>query len=305
MGWGQLSGAKAPQRGQDRAVPCCARVALPYQFQHVSILGTDNDKGRTKAVKDRLKDKAIIVIGSGTGIGAATVRRLAAEGARVCAADINLPAAQAVAADIAAAGGDAFAVYIDIADEASVNAAVATAVERLGGLDGAHVNAADLRVIFQDSNALDVDMEVFDRTLTVNLRGHLLCTRAVLPHLLQRGSGAIVYTTSTAADAAEAVRPCYAASKSGLNALMRHVASRWGREGITANCVAPGFVITAEMEAGGQVPRDFLDYALTQTPSTRLGRSEDIAAMVALLLSEDGRWINGQVCNVSGGSLMR
>lgn len=256
-------------------------------------------------MQQRLKDKAIIVIGSGTGIGAATVRRLAAEGARVCAADINLPAAQAVAAEIAEAGGDAFAVAIDIADEASVNTAIAAAVERLGGLDGAHINAADLRVIFQDSDALDVDMAVFDRTLTVNLRGHMLCTRAVLPHLLKRGGGSIVYTTSTAADAGEATRPSYAVSKSGLNALMRHVASRWGREGITANCVAPGFVITAEMEAGGQVPKDFLDYAQAQTPSTRLGRSEDIAAMAALLLSEDGRWINGQVCNVSGGSLMR
>ncbi|HEY4546285.1 MAG TPA: SDR family oxidoreductase [Pedomonas sp.] len=256
-------------------------------------------------MQQRLKDKAIIVIGSGTGIGAATVRRLAAEGARVCAADINLPAAQAVAAEIAEAGGDAFAVAIDIADEASVNTAIAAAVERLGGLDGAHINAADLRVIFQDSDALDVDMAVFDRTLTVNLRGHMLCTRAVLPHLLKRGGGSIVYTTSTAADAGEATRPSYAVSKSGLNALMRHVASRWGREGITANCVAPGFVITAEMEAGGQVPKDFLDYAQAHTPSTRLGRSEDIAAMAALLLSEDGRWINGQVCNVSGGSLMR
>lgn len=257
------------------------------------------------SVRHRLEDKALVVVGAGTGIGAATARRLAAEGARVCVADINFPAAESVAADIMSSGGNAFAVPVDIADEASVNTAIGTAVERLGGLDGAHINAADLRVIFQDSDALTVDMAVFDRTLTVNLRGHLLCTRAVLPHLLKRGGGAIVYTTSTAADAAEPTRPSYAMSKSGLNALMRHVASRWGREGITANCVAPGFVITAEMEAGGQVPQDFIEYAKAQTPSTRLGRSEDIAAMVAHLLSEDGRWINGQVCNVSGGSLMR
>lgn len=253
----------------------------------------------------RLEDKALIVVGAGTGIGAATARRLAAEGARVCVADINLPAAEAVAAEITSLGREAFAVAVDIADEASVNTAIGTAVARLGGLDGAHINAADLRVIFQDSDALTVDMEVFDRTLTVNLRGHLLCTRAVLPHLLKRRSGAIVYTSSTAAYDAESVRPAYAMSKSGLNALMRHVASRWGRDGITANCVAPGFVITAEMEAGGQVPKDFLDYAKAKTASTRLGQSEDIAAMVAMLLSEDGRWINGQVCNVNGGSLMR
>lgn len=253
----------------------------------------------------RLRNKSILVIGAGTGIGAATVRRLASEGARVCVADINLPAAEAVAAEITGAGGEAFAVHIDIADEASVNAAVSAAATRLGGLDGAHVNAADLRVIFEDSDALDVDMAVFDRTLSVNLRGHMLCTRAVLPHLLERDGGAIVYTSSGAADQGEAERPSYAASKSGLNALMRHVASRWGRSGVTANCVAPGFVITAEMEAGGQVPPEFVKQTMAHTPSRRLGRSEDIAGVVAMLLSEDGQWINGQVLHVNGGALMR
>jgi NAD(P)-dependent dehydrogenase (short-subunit alcohol dehydrogenase family) len=253
----------------------------------------------------RLEGKAIIVIGSGTGIGAATVRRLCSEGARVCAADINVAAAEAVAAEIASGGGEAFAVPIDIVDEASVRDAVATAVGRLGRLDGVHINAADLNVIMRDSDALDEGLDVFDRTLSVNLRGHFLCTRAVLPHLLKAGEGAIVYTSSGAADIGEQTRPAYAMSKSGLNALMRHVASRWGREGITANCVAPGFTITAEMEAGGHVPKDLTEFMLTKTPHRRIGRSEDIAGVVAMLLSEDGRWINGQVYNVNGGALMR
>ena len=251
-------------------------------------------------MQERLYNKAIIVIGSGTGIGAATVKQLAAEGAQVCAADINIDAANQVAEEVAAAGGSAFALPIDIADEASVNEAVGLAVARLGGLDGAHVNAADLRVIFEDSDALAEDLAVFDRTLQVNLRGHLLCTRAVLPHLLQRGQGAIVYTSSR-----ENTRPAYAAAKSGLNALMRHVASRWGREGITANCVAPGFVYTPEMQASGLVPQALLDGMLARIPGTRLGQVEDIAGVVALLLSEQGRWINGQVYNVNGGALMR
>jgi len=253
----------------------------------------------------RLQDKAIIVIGSGSGIGAATVRRLAVEGARVCAADINLAGAEAVAADVVANGGDTFAVYIDLADETSVTAAVAAAANRLGGLDGAHVNAADLRTIMQDSDALDVDLAVFDRTLAINLRGHLLCTRAVLPHLLARGGGAIVYTTSGSADAAEPVRPSYAASKSGLNALMRHVASRWGKEGITANCVAPGFTVTAEMELSGHLTQELRDYMMRQIRGRRLGKPEDIAGVAAMLPSEDGRWINGQIYHVNGGALMR
>lgn len=256
-------------------------------------------------MKDRLRGKAIIVIGSGSGIGAATVRRLAAEGARVCAADINLDGARAVAADVVARGGDAFAVHIDLADEASVDAAVAAAVERLGRLDGAHVNAADLHAILQDSDALTVDLAVFDRTLAINLRGHLLCTRAVLPPLLAGGGGAIVYTSSGSADSGEPVRPSYGASKSGLNAFMRHVASRWGSQGITANCVAPGFTLTPEMERSGHLTKELLDGMRSRIPGTRLGRPEDIAGVVAMLLSEDGRWINGQVYNVNGGALMR
>lgn len=256
-------------------------------------------------MKDRLKHKAIIVIGAGSGIGAATVRRLASEGARVCVADINDSGAQSVAEDVVRAGGDAFPVRIDLADVKSVESAVETAVERLGGLDAAHINAADTRVILEDSNALKVDLAVFDRTIAINLRGHLLCTRAVLPHLLARGGGAIVYTTSGSGDAGEPVRPSYAAAKSGLNALMRHVASRWGREGITANCVAPGYTITPEMQASGVVPQKKLDQILAATPSVRLGRPEDIAALVALLVSDDGRWINGQVLHINGGALMR
>ena len=252
----------------------------------------------------RLAGKAIIVFGSGTGIGAATVRRLVAEGARVCAADINIEAAQSVAAELTKHGGDAFALPFDIVDEHSVATVVTEAVRRLGRLDGAHINAADLRVIWQDSDALAEDLGILDRTLAVNLRGHFLCTRAVLPHLLARGEGSIVYTSSGAADAGEPERPAYAIAKSGLNALMRHVASRWGRDGITANCVAPGFTITAEMQAGGKVPQDFVEQVLGRTPARRLGRSEDIAGVVAMLLSEDGRWINGQVYHVNGGSFM-
>lgn len=256
-------------------------------------------------MNDRLKNKAILVVGAGTGIGAATVRRLAAEGARVAVADINLPAAEAVAADLVRQGAQAFSVPVDVADEASVQAAVAAAVDRFGRLDGTHVNAADMRVIYRDSDALAGELAAFDRTIAVNLRGHLLCTRAVLPHMLQSGGGAIVYTSSGASVAGEPARPAYAVAKGGLEALMRHVAARWGRAGITANCVAPGLTITPEMEASGAFPKELIEQMLGSTPHRRLGRVEDIAGVVALLLSDDGRWVNGQVWHVNGGILMR
>lgn len=254
----------------------------------------------------RLGGRRIIVFGSATGIGAATVKRLAAEGARVCAADINLEGAARVAEE---AGGETFATYVDIADEASVQAATAAAVARLGGLEGAHINAADLRVIMEDSDALAIDLSIFDRTIAVNLRGHLLCTRAVVPHLVHSGKGAIVYTSSGAAHGAEPTRPCYAMAKAGLNALMRHVAARWGREGVTANVLAPGFTVTGEMkvqmEANAAEATKWAGYFLERTPHTRLGESEDHAGVVAMLLSDDGRWINGAIIDVNGGSLMR
>jgi NAD(P)-dependent dehydrogenase (short-subunit alcohol dehydrogenase family) len=254
---------------------------------------------------DRLKDKAIIVVGAGSGIGASTVRRLAAEGAHVAVADINLPAAETVAQSVVDTGGRAFAVAIDIADEAAVTQAFGEALDRLGRLDGAHINAADLRVIFGDSDALDEELAVFDRTHQVNLRGHLLCTRAALPHLLASGEGAIVYTSSGACDAGDSQRPAYASAKAGLNALMRHVAQRWGAEGVTANCVAPGFTITPEMAASGMLPDSLVEGFLKTTPHRRVGKVEDISAMVALLLSREGAWINGQVIHINGGSLMR
>ncbi len=256
-------------------------------------------------MQDRLRGKAIMVVGAGTGIGAATVRRLASEGARVSVADINLPAAEAVAADVVRQGGDAMAVAIDIADEQSTQAAVDATLGRYTRLDGAHINAADLRIILEDSDALAESLAVFDRTIAVNLRGHLLCTRAILPHMLGNGGGAIVYTSSGSSVGGEPTRPAYAASKNGLHALMRHVAARWGREGITANCVAPGVTVTPEMEASGVFPAEFAAQMLARTPNRRLGRTEDIAGVVAMLLSDDGRWINGQVWHVNGGSLMR
>lgn len=255
---------------------------------------------------NRLKDRRIIVFGSATGIGAATVKRLAEEGARVCAADINLEGATQVAQE---AGGETFAVYVDIADEASVQKATEEAVNRFGGLDGAHINAADLRVIMEDSDALAIDLSTFDRTIAVNLRGHLLCTRAVVPHLVKSGKGAIVYTSSGSAHGGEPTRPCYAMAKAGVNALARHVGARWGKEGITANVLAPGFTVTGEMkaamEANAEEATKWADYFMSRTPHTRLGQSEDHAGVVAMLLSEDGRWINGAIYDVNGGSMMR
>jgi NAD(P)-dependent dehydrogenase (short-subunit alcohol dehydrogenase family) len=251
----------------------------------------------------RLEGKVAIVAGGATGIGAATARRLAAEGASVVIGDINLDQARVVAADIERQGAAALAVRCDIGDEAAVAALIKAAVETHGGLDLIHVNAADLSIIGQDLDVLAVSMAIFDRTIEIDLRGHVLCTRYALPELLKRGGGAIVYTSSGAAHNAEPTRVSYAVAKAGLHALMRHVATRWGREGIRANVVAPGLVLSETALAN--LSEEQLAGQLAEAPTTRLGKPEDLAATVAFLMSADGEWINGQVVSVDGGRTMR
>jgi NAD(P)-dependent dehydrogenase (short-subunit alcohol dehydrogenase family) len=249
-----------------------------------------------------LSEKVVVVAGGAGGIGTASSLRLGEEGCAVVVGDVNAEAAKAVAAQIVEAGGRAVDVAFDIADEESVVRLLTTADEEFGGLDLLHCNAAALepRTIGEDTDVETVSLDVFDHTLAVNLRGHVLCTRHAIPRLLARGEGAIVYTTSAAAYIGEAVRPSYAIAKSGLTALTRHVASRWGKEGIRANAVAPGLVMTPAARAGSMA-----EHVLPRVPHPRLGEPEDIAAAVAFLLSDDAAWVNGQVLSVDGGSTMR
>ena len=246
-----------------------------------------------------LSGKVVVVAGGG-GIGAATVQRLVEGGARVVVGDINATHATELAEGLRAAGHACIGTGFDITDEVSVNALVALAVKEFGGLDALFANAADLQIIHQDSNVLEEPMSVFDRTLDVNLRGHWLCTRAALPELMKRGGGSLVYTSSAAAVMGEAVRPAYAITKAGIEALVRHVASAWGKQNIRANAVAPGFVMTPQIQAS--LPVEFREQMLKGTRHARLGEPSDIASMVAFVMSDEGAWIQGQSLGVNGGA---
>ena len=250
-----------------------------------------------------LSGKVAVIAGGATGIGAATAVRLAEEGVRVVIGDINIETTSALVAKITAEGGKAIAVQFDISDDASVKRLVDTAVQTYGGIDLMHANAADLSLCLSDSDAVDLSLDIWDRTMAINLRGHLLCTRHAIPALLKRGGGAIVYTSSGAAYVGEPVRVAYAVSKSGINALMRHVASRWGKDGIRSNAIAPGLVMTDNALAN--MPKERQDEMLALGRSVRLGSPADIASTVAMLMSDDGEWINGQVISVDGGITMR
>ncbi len=257
-----------------------------------------------EATGRRMAGKVAIVAGAATGIGRASALRLAKEGAAVVAGS---PAAEkalidSLVSEIIAAGGQATGCSFDATDDASVAAMVDLAASTYGGLDAVHANFADLQIIFQDSDAIHVSDEVLDRTIDVNLKGMLRLTRHALPHLQKRGGGAMIYTSSTSAISGEDTRPCYAMAKSGLNALVRHVASRYGKEAIRANAIMPGLIITPEKRE--TMPADFKAQILAATRSPRLGEPSDIAAMVALLASPDGEWVNGQCIAVDGGSTL-
>ena len=248
-----------------------------------------------------LENKVVVVAGAG-GIGSATARRLAQSGAHVVLGDLDGEHAEGVAREIESGGGRCIGAQFDIADEASVADLVATAVREFGGLDALHANAADLVTIHVDTDVLSEPLEVFDRTLQVNLRGHWLCTRCALPELLRRGGGSLVYTTSRAAAMGEPIRPAYAVAKAGVEALMRHVASGWGKQRVRANAVAPGLVLTPQIERN--MPDELLRGTLKAARSWRLGKPEDIASMVAYLISDEAEWVTGQVLGVDGGTLL-
>ncbi|MBL7496716.1 SDR family oxidoreductase [Frankia sp. CNm7] len=254
-----------------------------------------------------LAGKAFVVAGGATGIGAGAAIRLAEEGADVVVGDVNLPGAEATVAQITKTGGTAVAVRFDLADEASVEELVGRAIEEFGAVHGLFNVGADLSAgnLGRDRTLLDTDLDVWQRTLDVNLVGFVRTVRAVLPHLLANGGGGIVNTSSGAAvsSGSDGRRPAYAASKSAVNALTRHVARSYGPRGVRCNGVMPGLVMgETQLEQNDLAMQKMF---LSQVPTTRLGRPSDLAAVVAFLLSDDAEWINGQVWAVDGGANMR
>jgi len=251
-----------------------------------------------------LTDKVAVVVGGATGIGAATAARLGGEGCRVVIGDIAEDAAGLTAERIAAAGGTATHVAFDLADPDSVAGLIHAAATTYGGVDLLFNVGADMTAIRADTDVVDIEFAVWDRVMTVNLRGYVAAMKYAIPRMLERGGGAIVNMSSAAAFQGEPARPAYATAKAGIGALTRHVASRWGKEGIRCNAVAPGFTATEAIRSVPQWP-ELQAGALKRIRGTRVGDPDDIAALVAFLLSEEGEWINGQVVNIDGGTVLR
>ena len=251
----------------------------------------------------RLEGKIALIAGGAGGIGTETCKRLASEGAKVYAGDIDEKGVAAAVKAVTDGGGTAVGGVLDLRDPSCIKSAFADARGKLGAIDLLHCNGAMTgEPMLADVNALDISLETWDLTLKVDLTGYLICTKEALPDMIARKHGAIVYMSSGASYVPEDVRVAYGVAKAGVNALMRHVVHVWGKQGIRANAIAPGLVLTP---ATKDLPRELLDRLLKDVRSTRHGDPKDIAAMVATLFSDDGMWINGQTIAVDGGLTVR
>ena len=248
-----------------------------------------------------LESKVIVIIGASQGIGASASGRLAREGATAVLGGVSEERGAAFADELSKAGGKAEFQRADLRDGDSLTKLMDGVVKRHGRIDGLFNNGADLSLLEQDFDAVDTDIQVFRASLTANLEGYLLACRAAIPHMVRNGGGSIVQTSSLAASRADTTMIGYSCSKAGVDALTRHVAIRWGKDNIRCNAIYPGMIMTEKahgMLDAGVLPIEAIDRF---TPSPRLGKPEDIAALAAFLLSDDAGFINGQIITVDGG----
>lgn len=241
-----------------------------------------------------LKDKVALVTGASQGIGRATARALAEAGAKVAAAARNADKLASLVAEIEAAGGEALAVPMDVADAAQVKTGFHVLLAKFGRLDILVNNAA----ITRDTLALRMKLEDWEAVLRTNLTGAHLCTQQALGAMLKQRSGRIINITSVVAETGNAGQANYVASKAGLIGLTRAIAVEVASRSITVNAVAPGFIATPMTDP---LPDELKEKMKSLIPLGRFGSDRDVAAAVVFLASDEAGYITGQVLGVNGG----
>ncbi|MFK0117824.1 SDR family NAD(P)-dependent oxidoreductase [Streptomyces sp. NPDC090994] len=242
--------------------------------------------------------RSVIVTGAASGIGRAAALAFAAEGDRVVVADLDAEGAAAVVREVERAGGTAVAVTGDLSEQAVVDRVAATAVERFGGVDVLVNNAG---IMDRMSAPADVSDAEWERVLRVNLTAPFLLTRAVLPHMLAAGRGAIVNTASEAALRGSAAGAAYTASKHGVVGLTKSLAVMYRGQGIRANAICPGGTATAismDADRSAHGPATIAPHFVNLG---RVSRPEEQAAAIVFLASEAASNVNGAVLPVDDG----
>ena len=227
-----------------------------------------------------LAGQVALITGAGSGMGRATAALFAKEGAKIVVVDIDEAGGEETLAQIQAAGGEALFARADVANAADAEAMIQRAIDTYGRLDILHNNAAALGPARpgRDMDIASMDVDVWDRTMAVNLRGVMLGCKHAIPAMLERGGGSIVNTTSGSAQRGDLSIPAYGVSKGGVDTLTRYVAAQYGKRGIRCNAIAPGLILTHGVENfGGEAYVQMLEeHHLTP----RVGRPEDIAHAV-------------------------
>jgi NAD(P)-dependent dehydrogenase (short-subunit alcohol dehydrogenase family) len=254
-------------------------------------------------VTKKLEGQVAIVTGGGGGIGSAYSRGLAEAGAAVVVADLNGEAADKVAAALTADGLKAVGVTVDVTDEASVDAMVAAAVSNFGGVDILVNNAAMMSDIPKDG-LTEVPIAMWNKVNAVNVTGPLICSRAVVPFMRQRGGGKIINQSSAAAFLPGSL---YRISKHNLVGLTAGLAVELGPKNINVNGIAPGLIMSeAGFKSAGAAGTEKRESRYTSIPHVRPDRPPvDLLGTLLLLASSDGDFIHGQTINVDGGWVIR
>jgi 3-oxoacyl-[acyl-carrier protein] reductase len=245
----------------------------------------------------RLQDKVAIVTGGANGIGLATSRRFLQEGARVAIWDINQEKGNEVVEAFRKEGFDAAFFSVNTADHAAVDAAAKSVYEQFGRIDILINNAG----ITRDASMKKMSPEQWDQVIAVNLTGVFYCTRAVFPYMAENQFGRILTASSIVGLYGNFGQTNYAATKAGVIGMTKTWAREFGRKGVTANVIAPGFIQTEMMAT---IPTAILDELRAKTPVGRLGRPEEIAAAYTFLASDEAGFINGAVLSVDGGLVL-